>query len=123
MERGDPAGAGLLLVAFGASWLLDRRHPRFLARIKPLVWWSFVMSTAHGAGLMLLPFAIGLCASRASTPRLGAGLGAAAVASIAHMAAMLSSGLVAAWIVYRYFGLRLRQQHLRLAAAVRKHCR
>jgi len=101
--------AGVLLVAFGTWRLFDRRHPRFLARIKPsrLVWWSFLMATAHGAGLMLLPFAIGLCASASSTPQLGEGLGAAALVSVAHTAAMLSSGLVAAWIVYRYLGLRM----------------
>ena len=101
--------AGVLLVAAGTWRLLDRRHPRFLARIKPsrLVWWSFLMATAHGAGLMLLPFAIGLCATATSTPQLGGGLGVAALVSIAHTAAMLSSGLVAAWIVYRYLGLRV----------------
>jgi len=101
--------AGVLLVASGTWRLLDRRHPRFLARIKPsrLVWWSFLMATAHGAGLMLLPFAIGLCATATSTPQLGGGLGVAALVSIAHTAAMLSSGLVAAWIVYRYLGLRV----------------
>jgi hypothetical protein len=101
--------AGALLVAFGTWRLLDRRHPRFLARIKPsrLVWWSFLMATAHGAGLMLLPFAIGLCAPGASTPPPVAGLGAAALVSVAHTAAMLSSGGVAAWVVYRYLGLRM----------------
>ncbi len=102
--------AGGLLVAFGAWRLVDRRHPRFLNRIKPsrLVWWSFLMATAHGAGLMLLPFAIGLCASGGSTsPRLGEGLVAAALVASVHTAAMLSSGLVAAWLVYRYLGLRV----------------
>jgi len=102
--------AGVLLVAYGTWRLLDRRHPRFMARIKPgrLVWWSFVMATAHGAGLMLLPFAIGLCAAATSTPpQLGGGLGVAALVSVAHTAAMLSSGLVAAWTVYRYLGLRV----------------
>jgi hypothetical protein len=101
--------AGVGLVAFGMWRLIDRRHPRFLARIKPsrLVWWSFLMATAHGAGLMLLPFAIGLCASAASTPQIGEGLGAAALVAGAHTAAMLLSGGVAAWVVYRYLGLRM----------------
>jgi hypothetical protein len=101
--------AGLLLAAFGVWRLLDRRHPRFLARVKPtrLVWWSFLMATAHGAGLMLLPFAIGLCAAGSTAAQLGAGLGAAALVSLAHTAAMLCSGLAAAWVVYRYLGLRV----------------
>ena len=101
--------AGLALAAFGVWRLVDRRHPRFLARVKPtrLVWWSFLMATAHGAGLMLLPFAMGLCAAGAAATTLGAGLGAAALVALAHTAAMLGSGLVAAWIVYRYVGLRV----------------
>jgi hypothetical protein len=101
--------AGLLLTAFGVWRLLDRRHPRFLARVKPtrLVWWSFLMATAHGAGLMLLPFAIGLCAAGSATANLGAGLGAAVLVAVVHTAAMLCSGLVAAWVVYRYLGLRV----------------
>ena len=102
-------GAGLVLGAFGVWRLIDRRHPRFLARVKPtrLVWWSFLMATAHGAGLMLLPFAIGLCASGPAPAQLGLGLGAAVLVSIVHTAAMMCAGLVAAWIVFRYLGLRV----------------
>jgi hypothetical protein len=50
-------GAGLLVIAAGVYLLNNRRHPRFLARIKPtqLALWSFAVATAHGAGLMLLP--------------------------------------------------------------------
>ena len=52
------AGA-VVLIAFG-TWKLvaARSHPRWVgARLGPLelVWWSFLMSSAHGAGLMLLP--------------------------------------------------------------------
>ena len=55
-------GAGTLVLLFGAYKLIRRRHPRALARIRPtqLAWWSFLMATAHGAGLMLLPFMLGL---------------------------------------------------------------
>jgi hypothetical protein len=42
-----------------------------------------------------------------ATPLPVAGLGAAALVSVAHTAAMLSSGGVAAWVVYRYLGLRM----------------
>ena len=56
-------GAGLLVIAAGAYPLVARRHPRFLARIKPtqLALWSFAIATAHGAGLMLLPIYLGVC--------------------------------------------------------------
>ena len=101
--------AGLLLGGFGVWRLIDRRHPRFLARVKPtrLVWWSFLTATAHGASLMLLPFAIGLCASGSAAAPLGLGLGAAVLVSIVHTAAMMCAGMAAAWLVFRYLGLRV----------------
>ena len=88
-------GAGLLLMAFGAYRLVDRRHPRWLVRIRPtqLALWSFLIATAHGAGLMLLPVALGLCttaAGLAAPPAAGAGV-ALLVASV-HTAAMLTAG-------------------------------
>ncbi|MGI9409756.1 MAG: hypothetical protein ACR2OV_06765, partial [Hyphomicrobiaceae bacterium] len=56
-------GAALLVIASGLYLLFNRRHPRFLARIKPtqLALWSFAVAMAHGAGLMLLPIYLGLC--------------------------------------------------------------
>ena len=55
--------AGVLVIVAGAYLLVNRRHPRFLARIKPtqLTLWSFAVAMAHGAGLMLLPIYLGLC--------------------------------------------------------------
>ena len=56
-QRQIRIGASLLVMGFGAFRLIDRRHPRALARIKPtqLGLWSFAAATAHGAGLMLAP--------------------------------------------------------------------
>ena len=56
-------GAGLLVVAAGCYLLINRRHPRFLARIRPtqLALWSFAVAMAHGARLMLVPIYLGLC--------------------------------------------------------------
>jgi hypothetical protein len=55
--------AAVALIAFGAYKLLrPRSHPRWVGmRVSPwdLVLWSFLMATAHGAGLMLLPFLFG----------------------------------------------------------------
>jgi hypothetical protein len=50
-------------MGFGAFRLIDRRHPRALARIKPsqLALWSLAAAIAHGAGLMLAPIYLGLC--------------------------------------------------------------
>src|SRR5580700_8018805 len=64
-QREIRIGAGLLVIVAGVCLLVARRHPRFLARIKPteLALWSFAVATAHGAGLMLLPIYLGLCAA------------------------------------------------------------
>ena len=53
-----PAGAAIL-IAFGLfRYLRPRAHPRWVAmRVKwyELMLWSFLMASAHGAGLMLFP--------------------------------------------------------------------
>src|SRR5262245_33951174 len=56
-------GASLLVIGFGIFRLVNRRHPRVLARIRPtqLGLWSFAVAIAHGAGLMLVPIYLGLC--------------------------------------------------------------
>ncbi len=58
-----PVGAGAL-VAFGVfrfAW--PRAHPRWVAmrvNFGELALWSFLMASAHGAGLMLFPILIGI---------------------------------------------------------------
>ncbi len=117
--------AGLLVLVFGVARLVLRRHPRFLARVRPtqLTLWSFLMATAHGAALMLLPILLGLCAPGATGTAPGSaapdgafdhaavmglmrsGVVAALSVSLVHTAAMIASGLGVAWVVYRYLGL------------------
>jgi hypothetical protein len=49
--------AGVLIV-FGLYKLLRRRHPRWVGMrvgFRDLTAWSFLMASAHGAGLMLIP--------------------------------------------------------------------
>ena len=108
------AAAGLVL-AFGVFRLLWRRHPRALARVPPsrLAWWSFLMATAHGAGLMLVPFMVGLCApaadaahARIDAALAGSGLATALAIATVHTLAMMLAGLAIAWAVYRYLGLQ-----------------
>lgn len=48
----------VLLVGFGVSKLIRTRHPRWVGMrvgFRDLTVWSFLMATAHGAGLMLVP--------------------------------------------------------------------
>ena len=113
-------GAGALVLLFGVSRLFLRRHPRWLARVRPtqLALWSFLMATAHGAALMLLPILMGLCETPAQAPTsvfdhaavmalMRASVGTAVAVSLVHSAAMVISGLGLAWVVYRYLGLRV----------------
>jgi hypothetical protein len=54
--------AAVALIGFGLYKLIRRRHPRWVGmRVgsRDLVFWSFLMASAHGAGLMLLPFVVG----------------------------------------------------------------
>jgi hypothetical protein len=55
---------GVILVAYGLYKLLRPfSHPRWVGmRVGPadLALWSFLMSTAHGAGLMLVPVLLGI---------------------------------------------------------------
>jgi len=51
--------AAALLFAFGSYRLLRSRHPNWVGMrvgFGDLTLWSFVMASAHGAGLMLIPF-------------------------------------------------------------------
>jgi hypothetical protein len=61
---------GGILIAFGLYKLLrPLSHPRWVGmRVGPadLAVWSFLMASAHGAGLMLMPLLVGLHADAAS---------------------------------------------------------
>lgn len=117
-SRAIRIGAGLAVLLFGVYKLLGRRHPRMLARIAPtrLAWWSFLMATAHGAGLMLVPFMLGLCAQsgpghHAIMPSMAqADMSTALQIATVHTLATLLAGIGMAWAVYRYLGLRVMQR-------------
>src|SRR5919112_5471012 len=56
------AGTALLLVGLGVYRLVRSRHIRFggmQVGARELAIWSFLMASAHGAGLMILPLVIG----------------------------------------------------------------
>jgi hypothetical protein len=109
----DPAALRLAaagaLVLFGAFKLLrPRSHPRWVGmRVsgRDLVVWSFLMSSAHGAGLMLLPVLLGLPAGGHAhdLPATTALQGALAVG--VHTGAMLAAMGAVALVVYEKVGL------------------
>lgn len=104
-------GAGLLVVGFGLYRLIDRRHPRALARIRPtqLALWSFAVAIAHGAGFLLIPIYLGLDTTAAHAmhhqPADNSFFSALIVSAI-HTLAMIAAGGGIAWLVYRYLGVQ-----------------
>jgi hypothetical protein len=125
------AAGALVLVGFGIFKLVRPRwHPRWVGmrvRQRDLVVWSFLMSSAHGAGLMLLPVLLGLplpaqAEELASHARPGAGLaGASLLQDLAavgvHTLAMLAVMAVVAVVVYTRLGVGvLRKAWLNLDA-------
>jgi hypothetical protein len=112
-ERQVRVAAGLIVIAAGIYLMINRRHPRVLARITPtqLALWSFAAATAHGAGLMLVPIYLGLCRAeevdvgdQAAATLVTGNLITAAAVSAVHMVAMIVSGGVIAIAVYRWLG-------------------
>jgi hypothetical protein len=105
------------LVSFGIFKLVRPKHPRWVGmRVSSwdLVLWSFLMATAHGAGLMLLPvFLLGEdnpapchgegCHQAAGLSLTSAGSYLAAISL--HTAAMLVAAAIVALVVYYKVGL------------------
>ena len=111
--------AGTLLV-FGIGKLVRSRHPRYGGMIvgaKDLTAWSALMATAHGAGLMLVPFVIGGMpmndhAAHLMTMGVASGpLSPAIAAAMLHTAAYLVTTALVAWVVYRRLGVRILRTH------------
>jgi hypothetical protein len=103
--------SGLVLMAFGAWLFLRRRHFRWVGmRLRPhqLAWWSFLMSTVAGAGLMLAPVLVGggvRPADELVQQALGGELLVALLAAMLHAVAMVATSAVIAVLVYEVLGL------------------
>ncbi|MFG1712452.1 hypothetical protein [Micromonospora sp. NPDC049203] len=104
---------GVLLVGFGLWRLLSERHFRWTGMrlsAAQLTAWSFLMSAAHGAGLMLLPVLLAEPAASAG-PHAGhlaaapAGALTGLLAAAVHTVAMLAVALVVAVLVYEVLGV------------------
>jgi hypothetical protein len=72
-----------------------------------LALWSFLMSSAHGAGLMLVPVLVPLCPANSPSGQLTASgsLPVALAALGVHTAAMLATIAAVSLIVYEWVGL------------------
>ena len=107
--------AGIALVVFGLfRFVKPRAHPRWTTmRVnrRELAWWSFLMSSAHGAGLMVAPVLLGAGAADAAAhdhalEAAGGGeLLTGAVGLLLHVAAMVAVMGVVALLVYGKLGV------------------
>jgi len=108
----------VILVGLGIVCLVRHQHPRWVRMrvdFKDLTVWSFLMASAHGAGLMVVPVLLGSSTVEAQRQLAGhnhhmpstasplAGMLATGVHTVAYLAV---TGLIA-WVVYRKLGLAL----------------
>ncbi|MFI6522542.1 hypothetical protein ACIBF1_43815 [Spirillospora sp. NPDC050679] len=101
-------GGGLLLTGFGLWRLLSRRHFRWVGMkisLPQLAGWSFLMSSVHGAGLMLLPVLASAPAPKGHDHGLGGGVSAGLFVTGVHTLAMFAAAGLVAVLVYEVVGL------------------
>jgi len=98
-----------LLIALGLYLIVRSRHfgwGGMQVGFRDLTIWSFLMASAHGAGLMVLPVVLGL--SRAEHAQMHADSAiTGAWATLVHTAAYLAATAVIALVVYQKVGLAL----------------
>lgn len=112
-------GAGVIVIAMGIYLLINRKHPKILARVHParLALWSFLAAMAHGAGLMLVPIYLGICGllepgnvattgHAAAQALMSNDVFTAFTVAAVHTLAMTSAGALIAVFVYHWLGLK-----------------
>jgi hypothetical protein len=106
-----------ILIGLGAFSLARHRRPRWVRMqvgFRDLTLWSFLMASAHGAGLMVVPVLLGTSAVEAAGSAAGhshlpgtPGPFAALLATGVHTAGYLAVTGLVAWVVYRKLGLAI----------------
>jgi hypothetical protein len=105
-----------ILIGLGIFCLVGHWHPRWVRMqvgFRDLTVWSFLMASAHGAGLMVLPVLLGSSTVEAADQMAGhhhmaaatTGPIAGTLATVVHTAAYLVVTGLLAWVVYRKLGL------------------
>jgi len=99
------------LFAFGAYRVFRHRHPKgggMRVGFRDLILWSFLMASAHGAGLMVLPVVFGLAAREHSGHSTAIqSLPSASLAVGVHTAGYLAVTALVAAVVYEKVGLAM----------------
>jgi hypothetical protein len=113
------------LISLGVFRILRRKHFAWggmQVGFRDLTIWSFLLASAHGAGLMVLPIVLHTASANAMPPghehhmQMAAGAGASTglwtgiAATLIHTLGYLSVTALVATLVYRKFGLSLLRQ-------------
>jgi hypothetical protein len=102
------AAGGILMLWAGYHWFYGHRHRvrvGMTVGVAGLGLWSFLMATAHGAGLMLVPALLPLCTAM---PVIGRGTLMISLAAVAvHTITMLAVTCLVALVVYEWLGVAL----------------
>ena len=102
---------GLVLIVWAAYHAIwgHRHRVRFGMQVSLLGLgaWSFLMATAHGAGLMLIPALMPLCFAPGQPFSVANAAGAATAGVLVHSVAMLATTAAIAVAVYDWIGLAI----------------
>jgi hypothetical protein len=105
-----------LMISMGLYRLWRHSHPHFggmQVGFRDLTAWSFLMASAHGAGLMVLPFVMPPATPLSAASHdhahhiVSTNAAAGAMAFGVHTMSYLVVTTLAAWVVYRKLGLGL----------------
>jgi hypothetical protein len=104
---------GALLAGLGIARFVRHRHPRWASMrvgFGGLTWWSFLMATAHGAGVMVVPVFLGMATAHAAVPAChvatgGTSAATALVATALHAAGYLVTTAAVAIVVFEKLGV------------------
>jgi hypothetical protein len=107
-----PVGAAILILFGVFRFIWPRAHPRWVAmRVNSaeLTLWSFLMSSAHGAGLILFPLLLRISPDMCVSPMLRSvhPIAQAAAVVLLHTGAMITAMGAVSIFVYQYAGLAI----------------
>ena len=107
--------AAAVLLVFGGYHAFRHSHPRrggMCVSARDLTVWSFFMASAHGAGLMVLPFVLRSSVDHTSAHAhmnmagISGAAGVSLLATLLHTVSYLLVSGTLAWLVYQKLGLR-----------------
>jgi hypothetical protein len=96
--------AAAILISYGGYRVARLRHPRWVGMqvgFRDLTLWSFLMASAHGAGLMLIPVFL---ATTSSDPHAAMHHGRGMADHVSHLPLIVGAGPLAAAVILHTLG-------------------